>query len=112
MESNRTAIMGESIKLIPSLIDELRPLREREGILAPLNPTLSLLKRRHDEASIPGKRKDSFKLGLVVEGGGMRGVISGAMLMGLLTLSLRPCFDAVYGASAGGPQQTFECHSP
>lgn len=87
---------------------EPHPLRERAGPLPPpLNPTLSLLQRRHQEQSTPGARTDPFKLGLVVEGGGMRGVISGAMLMGLLTLGLRPCFDAVYGASAGAINATF-----
>jgi predicted acylesterase/phospholipase RssA len=91
----------------PSLFDELRPLREKAGVLQPLNPALALLKRRHTENSTPTTRTDGFKLGLVVEGGGMRGVISGAMLMGLLTLDLRNCFDAVYGASAGAINATF-----
>ena len=31
----------------------------------------------------------------------MRGVVSGAMLMGLRALGLTNAFDAVYGASAG-----------
>eukprot|EP00983_Pelagomonas_calceolata_P034953 1094279-Pelagomonas_calceolata.AAC.3 len=34
--------------------------------------------------------------------GGMRGVISGAMLMALHTMGFKDTFDAVYGASAGG----------
>lgn len=36
---------------------------------------------------------------LSVQGGGMRGVISGAMLMGLRALGLQDVFDAVYGES-------------
>lgn len=72
-----------------------------------LHPTLSLIKQRHLEKSTPSNRSDPFKLGLVVEGGGMRGVISGAQLMGLFTLGLRETFDVVYGASAGAINATF-----
>ena len=41
------------------------------------------------------------KLGLVVEGGGMRGVISGGALIALERLGLTSAFDEVYGESAG-----------
>ena len=53
-------------------------------------------------------QKESFaeshndrKLGLIIEGGGMRGVISTAMLVALHELQFNSIFDAVYGTSAG-----------
>ena len=45
------------------------------------HPTLGLIQQRARQGCKPGQRRDGFKLGLVVEGGGMRGIISGAMLM-------------------------------
>ncbi|MDP2996870.1 MAG: patatin-like phospholipase family protein [Bryobacterales bacterium] len=41
------------------------------------------------------------KLGLVIEGGGMRGVISGGVLVAMERLGLTDVFDEVYGESAG-----------
>jgi len=71
------------------------------------HPVLELILRRAREGSRPGQRKDKAKLGLVVEGGGMRGVISGAMLMALHTMGFKDTFDAVYGASAGAINATY-----
>ncbi|KAL6758832.1 acyl transferase/acyl hydrolase/lysophospholipase [Haematococcus lacustris] len=73
------------------------------------HPVMQLIARRAEQGSTPGQRApgDTAKLGLVVEGGGMRGVISGAMLMALHSLGLRECFDVVYGASAGAINSTF-----
>lgn len=48
-----------------------------------------------------GGRDDGWRVALAVEGGGMRGVISGAMALVLHELGLVPAFDAVYGSSAG-----------
>jgi predicted patatin/cPLA2 family phospholipase len=50
---------------------------------------------------MPGSRSDGFKIGLAVEGGGIRGVVSAAMLCGLEDLGLSNAFDAVYAASSG-----------
>lgn len=63
--------------------------------------TLELIKRRKQSNSTPGDRADGAKLALVIEGGGMRGVVSAGMVAALETLGLRECFDVVYGASAG-----------
>lgn len=40
-------------------------------------PVLRLIQQRLRDGSTPGRRKDRFKLGLVVEGGGMRGIVTG-----------------------------------
>lgn len=41
------------------------------------------------------------KVGLAIEGGGMRGCVSAGMIAAVSTLGLMDTFDAVYGSSAG-----------
>jgi predicted patatin/cPLA2 family phospholipase len=60
-----------------------------------------LIRQRQLERSAPGARNDGAKLGLVIEGGGMRGVVSAGMVAGLESAGVLDCFDAVYGSSAG-----------
>lgn len=48
-----------------------------------------------------GRRDDSHRLALVIEGGGSRGVYSSGMVQALEELGLAGIFDAVYGTSAG-----------
>lgn len=71
------------------------------------HPTLQLVKQRILSKSKPGNRKDDFKLGLAIEGGGMRGCVSGGALQALSDLGLRDIFDAVYGSSAGAINATY-----
>jgi predicted acylesterase/phospholipase RssA len=52
-------------------------------------------------ARLAGHRDDGLVLGLAVDGGGMRGVISGAMLMGLKDIDVLRVFDRFYGTSSG-----------
>jgi predicted patatin/cPLA2 family phospholipase len=56
-----------------------------------MHPVLEALRGRP-----PGAR-----IALVVEGGGMRGAVSGGMALGLDELGLAHSFDAAYGSSAG-----------
>jgi predicted patatin/cPLA2 family phospholipase len=67
------------------------------------HPVLELLRRRREDQSQPGCRRveDQAKLGLVIEGGGMRGIVSASMLAALEDLGYRDSIDAVYGVSAG-----------
>jgi predicted patatin/cPLA2 family phospholipase len=46
-------------------------------------------------------RPAAARVALVVEGGGMRGAVSGGMALGLHQLGLGGAFDAAYGSSAG-----------
>jgi predicted patatin/cPLA2 family phospholipase len=46
-------------------------------------------------------RPRDARIALVVEGGGMRGAVSGGMALGLHELGLDDAFDAAYGSSAG-----------
>jgi predicted patatin/cPLA2 family phospholipase len=61
--------------------------------------------------SQPGRRADPYKVGLAIEGGGMRAVISAAMVAGLERLGLRNAFDAVYGSSAGACAERTSCRA-
>ncbi len=46
--------------------------------------------------------KSPRKLALIVEGGGMRGVLSAGSLLAIDLLGYRDCFDEIYATSAGG----------
>ncbi|KAL6785982.1 hypothetical protein ACKKBG_A00920 [Auxenochlorella protothecoides x Auxenochlorella symbiontica] len=54
-----------------------------------------------------GRRADGARLALVIEGGGMRGCVSGGALQALNELGLAPLFDVVYGSSAGAINATY-----
>jgi predicted patatin/cPLA2 family phospholipase len=64
--------------------------------MADLHPVLDLLARRST-----GARSDGARLALVLEGGGMRGVVSAGMAAAIERLELTGCFDLVVGTSAG-----------
>jgi predicted patatin/cPLA2 family phospholipase len=68
-----------------------------------VNPTetIALLKERALRIQQGQEPLDGRKVGLIVEGGAMRGVISCAALLGLEELGMTEAFDEVYGASAG-----------
>lgn len=68
----------------------------------PTHPVLEILRARRDSGSLPGQRSDGATVALAVEGGGMRGVISAAMLSQLEDYGFQNAFDVVYGCSAGG----------
>ncbi|HUA72109.1 MAG TPA: patatin-like phospholipase family protein, partial [Solirubrobacteraceae bacterium] len=63
--------------------------------------------RRASEGSRPGSRTDGRRVALVIEGGGMRGVVSAGMASAIEQLGLRDAFDEVHGASAGAFNAAF-----
>jgi predicted patatin/cPLA2 family phospholipase len=65
------------------------------------HPVVQAIRRRRDEGSKPGRRADGRRIALVIEGGGMRGVVSAGMTAAIEQLGLRDAFDEVHGASAG-----------
>ncbi len=72
-----------------------------------VHPVLELLLARGRENSQPGARRDGARLGLAIEGGGMRGVVSAGMARALELLGLRDAFDVVFGSSAGAMNGAF-----
>ncbi|WP_231873264.1 MULTISPECIES: patatin-like phospholipase family protein [Kitasatospora] len=72
------------------------------GYWEPDHPVLDVLRSRRDSGSLPGARTDGARVALAVEGGGMRGVVSAAMLCQLEDHGFKDAFDVVYGCSAGG----------
>ena len=66
-----------------------------------MHPVLKLLLKRGRQGSQPARRYDGARLGLAIEGGGMRGVVSAGMAAALEYLGLLNAFDVVYGSSAG-----------
>jgi predicted patatin/cPLA2 family phospholipase len=65
------------------------------------HPVIEAIRRRRAEGSRPGARTDGRRIALVIEGGGMRGVVSAGMTAAIEQLGLRDSFDEVHGASAG-----------
>ena len=62
---------------------------------------LELIAARAASGSTPEARDDEARLALAIEGGGMRGAITGGMALAIDKLGLVHVFDDVYGASAG-----------
>lgn len=62
------------------------------------HPVLDLIRAR---AAAGEPADDGARLALAIEGGGMRGAITGGMALELDRLGLTGAFDDVYGASAG-----------
>jgi predicted patatin/cPLA2 family phospholipase len=65
------------------------------------HPVIDLILSRAHTRSKPGARQDGAILGLVFEGGSMRGITSAGMGLALVQLGLTDVFDVVYGSSAG-----------
>jgi predicted patatin/cPLA2 family phospholipase len=71
------------------------------------HPVIEAILRRREQGSRPGARSDGKRIALVIEGGGMRGVVSAGMAAAIEQLGLRDAFDEVYGASAGAFNAAF-----
>src|SRR3954469_8168705 len=56
---------------------------------------------RHPVIAVLRSRPAGARIALVIEGGGMRGAVSGGMALALDELGLAHAFDAAYGSSAG-----------
>ncbi|WP_081879938.1 patatin-like phospholipase family protein [Nocardia sp. NRRL WC-3656] len=67
----------------------------------PEHPVLRILRARRDSGSLPHHRSDGARVALTIEGGGMRGVTSAAILTQLDDYGFKNAFDVVYGSSAG-----------
>lgn len=68
---------------------------------APSPDVGEVMRARLEQASTPGARSDPYRVALVMEGGGMRGVISAGMAGAVDQLGILDAFDMVVGTSAG-----------
>lgn len=66
-----------------------------------INPVFQLMKDRKLEKSKVWDRTDGQKLGVVIEGGSHRAVVSAAFLLELLAMGYRDSIDVLYGESVG-----------
>ncbi|HEY1571304.1 MAG TPA: patatin-like phospholipase family protein [Pseudonocardiaceae bacterium] len=81
----------------------IRPAADQPapGLWDSAHPVIQVLRARRKTGSRPGERNDGFKVGLAVEGGGLRGVVSAGMLTALEDLGYADAFDDVYACSSG-----------
>ena len=84
-------------------------VRDHETV-KPVHEVLRVLGERARAGSLPGERRDGYRVTLAIEGGGMRGTISAGMALALDELGLVSAFDAVYGASAGAITEIGRAH--
>jgi predicted patatin/cPLA2 family phospholipase len=68
---------------------------------------VALIRRRREQGSMPGQRTDGRRVALVIEGGGMRGVVSAGMTAAIEQLGFTDALDEVHGASAGAFNAAF-----
>src|SRR5947209_6098763 len=71
------------------------------------HPVIKLMRRRKAENSQPGHRKDKAKVALVIEGGGMRGIVSSGMVAAIEELGYLDTVDEIFGTSAGALNAAF-----
>jgi predicted patatin/cPLA2 family phospholipase len=86
-------------------------LLENDRLLELAAGSIGMVDIRHPSGDVPSVlelirsraagHSDDYTLALTVEGGGMRGVVSGAMLIALRDLGLAHLFDRFYGTSSG-----------
>lgn len=62
----------------------------------------ALIAARQANGYVAASQSDGHKLCLVVQGGGMRGILGSAAAVALDQLGIANTFDAMYGTSAGG----------
>lgn len=72
-----------------------------DQVWAEQHPVRQVLHERRATHSKPGDRDDGYKVGLAIEGGGLRGVVSAAMLTFLEDLGYANAFDEIYSCSSG-----------
>lgn len=72
-----------------------------DEVWAKHHPVRQVMLDRRATHSKPGERDDDFKVGLAIEGGGIRGVVSAAMLTFLEDYGYADTFDEVYSCSSG-----------
>ena len=89
---------------------ELRGALSRSDLPAPRgdrHPLIELMLTRVAERSRRGARTDQAVVALAIEGGGLRGVVSGGMCLLLEKVGLIDAVDVIYGTSSGALNGSF-----
>lgn len=84
----------------PSTLSTVQVLANTSNISSS-HPVIQRVIERWKSGSTPGNRVDGCKVGLCIEGGGMRGCVAAGMVAAINYLGLHDVVDVVYGSSAG-----------
>ncbi len=95
-----------------ALAEDERQQQRQQQQQQPLHPAVQAVLRRAAAGTSPSLHRDGRRIGLAIEGGGMRGCVAAGMASCLHFLGLADSFDCVYGASAGSLiGETLRCES-
>ena len=102
-KTRKTSLWSNALEFIRGSVE----LEDDVDVDTEGHPVLEAILARKRSGSVPGDRSDGMRIGLAVEGGGMKGVISAGMCGEMLRCGFVDCFDAVYGSSAGAMNLTY-----
>ena len=102
-KTRKTSLWSNALEFIRGIVE----LEDDVDVDTEGHPVLEAILARKRSGSVPGDRSDGMRIGLAVEGGGMKGVISAGMCGEMLRCGFADCFDAVYGSSAGAMNLTY-----
>ena len=102
-KTRKTSLWSNALEFIRGSVE----LEDDVDVDTDGHPVLEAILARKRSGSVPGDRSDGMRIGLAVEGGGMKGVISAGMCGEMLRCGFVDCFDAVYGSSAGAMNLTY-----
>ena len=102
-KTRKTSLWSNALEFIRGSVE----LEDDVDVDTEGHPVLEAILARKRSGSKPGDRSDGMRIGLAVEGGGMKGVISAGMCGEMLRCGFADCFDAVYGSSAGAMNLTY-----
>ena len=101
-KTNKFALSSDNLNIAHDhILPDLIPVRGNCSKINENHPVVSAIVGRWKEKSLPGARSDNIRIGLAIEGGGMRGCVAAGATAALNFLGLNDCFDSVYGSSAG-----------
>lgn len=93
----------EDIKNFSIIRDNMQKGPQASSNTKSKHPVIQTLWERKKMSGKAGNFQDGRKIGVVVEGGALRGIISARQLVVLKKAGLLDCVDVIYGESIGGP---------
>eukprot|EP00903_Cladosiphon_okamuranus_P009684 g9214.t1 len=92
---------GDDDVHLPAKTNALPAPQGQQQQQQPVHPAVQAVLDRAAAGTAPSLHRDGRRIGLAIEGGGMRGCVAAGMASCLHYLGLADSFDCVYGASAG-----------